>query len=516
MKDDKRQERVLKNASSQIISSLSQSLLGFVARKIFLITLGADLLGLNSLMTSIIGMLSIAELGVGEAINFSLYEPLAKSDTRRVTAIMQLYRKLYLGIAAVIGVLGVVLFFFLHKLVDSTVPMADVYKVFALFLLDACLSYCLAYKRNIISADQQDYIVINIDTIAQILLSIGQILLLLLTKSFYAYLILKLTVTVARNIYIFCLANKKYPYLKDTKNMQPLSKQYLQELGHNVKALFVTRISYFCVSGTDNMLLSSFVSLASVTVYNNYVTILSLFNRTFNAIFDKVRSVIGNYIVLRGKDQAYTLFKRIFFANFLITSYTSIGIFVVTNSVISLWMGPDQIWPLLIVGLVVFNNYSRFILQTCEAFRGAMGIYSPRPFVKYAALAEGLVNLVASLALIMILDDNILAVFLGTTISSVVSTIVVPWISYKFIFNRPLGNFFLLYLKYLAIALVALVLSQLIFALLSTGNCLLDILTGIAVCTAVTAIVYLPIFYRTDEFRYLLGIAKRLILKKRK
>ena len=515
MEDNKRQERVLKNASSQMLSSLAQSLLGFVARKVFLICLGADILGLNSLMTSIIGMLSIAELGVGEAINFSLYEPLAKKKTRRVTAIMQLYRKLYLGIAAV-GVLGLLLFFFLHKMVDGTVPLTDVYKVYALFLLDSCLSYCLAYKRNIISADQQDYIVINIDTVAQILLSIGQILLLLLTKNFYIYLFLKLAVTVIRNIYIFRLANKKYPYLNDTKNTEPLPKKYLQDLSHNVKALFVTRISYFCVSGTDNMLLSSFVSLASVTVYNNYVTILNLFNKTFNTIFDKIRSVIGNYIVLQGKEQSYTLFKRIFFANFLITSYTSIGIFVVTNSVISLWMGPDQIWPLLIVGLVVFNNYSRFILQTCEAFRGAMGLYSPRPFVKYAALAEGLLNLVASVALIIVLEDNILAVFLGTTISTVISTVVVPWISYRFIFNRPLREFFLLYFKYLTIALVALALSQFTFTLLSTGNPLPDVIIGICVCTVATAVVYLPLFCRTDEFRYLLNAAKRFIIKKRK
>ena len=499
-----------------MVSSLVQSLLGFISRKVFLISLGADLLGLNSLMTSILGMLSIAELGVGEAINFSLYEPLAKNDTKQVSSIMRLYKKLYLCIAAVIGALGGILFFFLPKLVDNTVPIDMVYKTFALFLLDSCLSYCLAYKRNIISADQQDYIVINIDTIAQILLSIGQIVLLLLTKNFYIYLIIKIVTTLARNWYIFQLANKKYPYLISSEQPDPLPKEYLANLTYNVKALFVTRVSYFCVSGTDNMLLSSFVSLASVAIYNNYITILSLFNRTVNTVFEKARSIIGNYIILNGKEQSYPLFKRIFFINFILTSYTSIGIFVVTNSVISLWMGPDQIWSLPIVGLLVFNNYSRYILQTCEVFRGAMGLYSPRPIIKYAALFEGILNLAASIALIMILENNILGVFLGTSISTVVSTICVPWINYKFIFNRPLREFFALYCKYLAIGLIALIMSQLVFSLLYTQSHFINIIIGIVVCSIVTGGIYLVTFFRTDEFRYLISIANRLLLKKLK
>lgn len=515
MENSKRKEKVLKNVTSQMGASMIQSVLGFVARRVFLMYLGENLLGLNGVMTSIIGMLSLAELGVGEAINYSLYEPLAKRDTQQVAAIMALYRKLYITIAAVIGGLGLILIPFLHLLVETSVPLGTVYFAFALFLVDTCLSYCLAYNRNIITADQKDYIVIRIDMIGQIAMQVLQLGLIIITKNYYVYLIVKVGVTVAQNFYIYSRANKMYPYIRKPSTVK-LSKEYTGTLLQNIKALFITRISYFCVSGTDNLLLSSFVSLASVAVYNNYVTIFTLFNKTFNTVFDKARAIIGNFIVMNGDENAYPLFRRIFFINFLITSFTSIGITVVCNEVINVWLGEGHIWSPLLVGLLVFNNYSRCILQTCEAFRGAKGLYCPRPFVKFVALGEGLLNLIASIALIFLLDNRILGVFLGTAISTVVSTVTIPWIVYKFLFRRPLKEFFVIYFKYFAIMGVALLTSGFLFNLLLTASHILNVVIGIAVCTAVTGGIYLAVFWKTDEFQYNWAIFKDLFVHKKR
>ncbi len=512
MENSGRKEKVIKNVTSQMGASLVQSLLGFVTRRAFLMYLGENLLGLNGVMTSIIGMLSLAELGVGEAINYSLYEPLARGDKERVASIMALYRKLYFTIAAVVAGLGLVLIPLLHLLVETTVPITTVYFAFGLYLLDTCLSYCLAYNRNIITADQKDYIVIRTNMICQIIMQVLQVGLILITKNYYVYLITKVAITVLQNAYLYFRANKMYPYIKK-RDTEKLPKTYTDKLGHNVKALFITRLSYFCVSGTDNLLLSSFVNLASVAIYNNYVTIFTLFNKTFNTVFDKARAIIGNYIVVNGDKNAYQLFRRIFFMNFLITSYTSIGIMVVSNAVINIWLGEGHSWTPLLVGVLVFNNYSRYILQTCEAFRGAKGLYCPRPFVKYVSLAEGLLNLGASLLLIFLLDNRILGVFLGTAISTVVSTIAVPWIVYKFLFERPLREFYAIYFKYFAVAGIALLLSAFAFELLHTPNHILNAVIGIVVCSVVTGGIYLAVFWKTDEFKYNLGIAKNLLMR---
>lgn len=496
-------------------ASMVQSLLGFVARRVFLMYLGENLLGLNGVMTSIIGMLSLAELGFGEAINYSLYEPLAKGDKDQVASIMALYKKLYISIAGVIAVLGAALIPFLHLFVETTVPIKTAYLAFGLYLLDSCLSYCLAYNRNIITADQKDYIVIRINMLFQTGMQVLQLVVIAITKNYYAYLVTKTIVTVVQNVYIYSRANRMYPYIR-VKKTSKLSKEYTGALMHNVKALFVTRISYFCVSGTDNLLLSSFVSLVSVAVYNNYVTILNLFNKTFNTVFDKARAVIGNFIVLNGDENTYPLFKRIFFVNFLVTSFTSTGIFVVSNEVINVWLGTGHNWNLLLVGLLVFNNYSRFILQTCEAFRGAKGLYCPRPFVKYISLLEGLVNLVVSLLFIFLLKNRVVGVFLGTAVSTVVSTVAVPWIVYKFLFHRPLKDFFAIYFKYLAVWGVTMAVSCVVFNLLLTPNHVLNVVLGVVVCTAIACGIYLAVFYKSDEFQYTLGVAKGFLARAKK
>lgn len=515
MENSGRKEAVLKNVTSQMGASTIQSLLGFVARRVFLMYLGENLLGLNGVMTSIIGMLSLAELGFGEAINYSLYEPLAHGDKEQVASIMALYRKLYIGIAAVIAALGLALIPLLHLFVETSVPITTVYLAFGLYLLDTCLSYCLAYNRNIITADQKDYIVIRISMLFQIITQVLQLALIIITKNYFVYLIAKSIVTVIQNVYIYSRANKMYPYINNRKPAK-LPKTYTKTLMHNVKALFVTRVSYFCVSGTDNLLLSSFVSLISVAVYNNYVTIFNLFNKTFNTVFDKARAIIGNYIVVNGDENAYPLFKRIFFVNFLITSFTSTGIFVVCNEVINVWLGTGHTGSLLLVGLLVFNNYSRFILQTCEAFRGARGLYCPRPFVKYISLLEGIINLIVSLLFIFLLEDRIVGVFLGTSVSTLVSTIAVPWIVYKFLFRRPLRQFYAIYFKYLLVWGITMAVSCVVFHLLLTPSHIINVIIGIVVCTAITAAIYLAVFRKTDEFKYSFNIVKGLLARIKK
>ncbi len=517
MQSEGRKIKVVKNVAAQMVSAFVQTALGFVARKIFVIYLTTELLGLNGLMQSIIGMLSIAELGVGEAINYSLYKPLANKDIEQVNAIMKLYKKLYIAIASVIVALGLLFIPFLPFFLgdDVTQPMPYVYKIYALFLLDAFLSYCLAYSRNIITADQKDYIVTNADTISQIMATILQIIILLLTKNYILYLVIKIFVTFGRNAILHFLSTKMYPFIK-RKSSKKLSAEYIKELKNNVKALFVTRVSYFVVSGTDNMLLSSFVSLTAVGIYSNYLIIINLINRTFNTIFDKAKAGVGNFIVTDEEDSLYSLFKNIFFINFLFTSYTSIGLFVVGNQVIRAWLGESFVWSAFIIGTLVFNNYSRYILQACECFRGAKGLYSPRPFVKYLSLLEGIINLIVSVGFVFILENDVLGIFLGTSVSTIVSTIVVPWIVYKFLFKRPLFEFYLIYFKYFIVAVATLAVSALCAEVFYVGNAFVNVIIGIAVCSVVTVIMYSIIFRKTEEFRYLISLIRGFLPEKNK
>ena len=52
----------------------------FVIRSVMLQYLGTEYLGLNGLFKSILSFLNLAELGVGSAMVFSMYKPIAEDD----------------------------------------------------------------------------------------------------------------------------------------------------------------------------------------------------------------------------------------------------------------------------------------------------------------------------------------------------------------------------------------------------------------------------------------------------
>ena len=59
---------------------VSTLLLSFASRTVFIYVLGAEYLGLNGLFTNILSFLALSELGLGSAIAFLLYKPIAEND----------------------------------------------------------------------------------------------------------------------------------------------------------------------------------------------------------------------------------------------------------------------------------------------------------------------------------------------------------------------------------------------------------------------------------------------------
>ena len=149
-----RKRYALKNVIAKASYATIYAVLSFVTRKLFIIYLGDTILGLSSVMSSILSMLSLMELGVGNAIYFSLYKPLAEGDDGQVNAIMRLYKRLYAYIGIAVAVVGLCILPFLKMLVQkeiagSAISMTYVYQVYFIFLTDSVLSYFLAYRRNL-------------------------------------------------------------------------------------------------------------------------------------------------------------------------------------------------------------------------------------------------------------------------------------------------------------------------------------------------------------------------------
>ena len=191
-----RKKSALKNIVSKMIYSIVITLLSFVSRRVFVSTLGDTLLGLNGLLTSVISMLSLMELGVGNAIYFSLYEPLAENNEERIKSIMRLYQKLYRYIGLAVCIVGLCVIPFLKFLITQDIDYNYVYKIYLIFLANSVMSYFMAYRRSLYSANQKDYLINNVTTVVNIISYSLQIITMLRYQNYVVYLLIQVIATV--------------------------------------------------------------------------------------------------------------------------------------------------------------------------------------------------------------------------------------------------------------------------------------------------------------------------------
>ena len=76
----------------QLVHILSQ----FISRTVIIKVLTIEYVGLSGLFSNVLMMLSLAELGLGEAIIFSMYGPIARSEKEKISDILGFYKKVYI------------------------------------------------------------------------------------------------------------------------------------------------------------------------------------------------------------------------------------------------------------------------------------------------------------------------------------------------------------------------------------------------------------------------------------
>ncbi len=506
-----RTRNVIRNILARWLGTIVLAAIQFLSRIVFIRYFSDDLMGLSSLLTSVITMLSLLELGVGNAIYYSLYEPLQRKDEEQVGAIMQMYQKVYSGIGVAVFILGIILIPFLDFFVTTDLPDKTVLTAYGILLADTSLSYFLAYRRNIYNADQREFVCSNNDTFFNVATIVLQILATVLTGNYYLYLISKVLCTIGGNLRIYLKSQKDYPSIRKKTNYR-LSKAYMSRFMENVKALCISNLSTYLVFGTDNLLLSRYVSLSSVFLYSNYTLIINFVNRIFHNIFDSFRASIGNYMITESKEKVYALFNEVFFINYLITSFTTVSLFLCFNNTITIWLGEEYTFGIACVAVLCLNNYLRHIQSTSTVFRQAAGLYNPYPFYRYWSLVDGIVNLAASLLLIAVLENKVLGVFLGTTISTaVVFTLSSVHALFKYYFGiELLFKHVKKFVIYLMLMVAYCSIGKSLCDCFAGENTIIRLLISMLVSVLLPNVLNLVLFCRTPEFGRLLARVNKM------
>ncbi|NLJ97620.1 MAG: hypothetical protein GX321_10770, partial [Clostridiales bacterium] len=283
----------IRNTKYAIIGQTIGIFISFISRLIFVKVLGIDYLGINGLFSNILYMLTFAELGIGTALVYSLYKPLADMDIPKIKALMKLLKKAYITIGIIIFISGILLIPFLSMIVKDPSNISNLKTIYLLFVANTSLTYFVSYKRSLIIADQKRYIATSYRYCFFTILNIFQIITLMITRSYNLFLVLQILFTYLENFFLGKKIDKIYPYLKlnDTNALDFKTKSIIKK---NIKAITFHKIGEIFTSNTDNILISRYIGLNIVGIYSNYLLIINALNTVFGSLFQAVVASIGN------------------------------------------------------------------------------------------------------------------------------------------------------------------------------------------------------------------------------
>lgn len=491
----------IKNYIIQLIKNIITIIFLFIGQSTFIKILGVEYNGLNGLFSNILTVLNLFELGISSSITYNLYKYIKNNNKETIKSIMHFYKKSYNYISILILTIGLSITPFIKYIVKDIKVDINLYLIYILFLLSTVSTYILSYKRNLIIANQKNYIINIIQIIYIIILNLLQISILYITKNYYLYLIIKIICILLENIMINIKTNKLYPYLLE-KNIKPLDKSIKENIINRVKALIIHKVSGAVTNGTDNILISSVLGIATVGLYTNYNYIISAVNKLFGNVISSIMPSIGNLLIENNKEKNYETFKKIRFLNFWISVFTSTCILLITEPFIKIWLGKDYLLQTSVLIVLVINYFQTMMRKTYSVFKDAAGIWIED---KYIPILQLSINLITSIILLKLI--GLKGVFIGTILSSLVLWFYsYPKFVYKNLFNRSIKEYIIELIKHIIIFISIMSISY-ILNLLSN-----NIIISFVISITIPNIILLIIYKNTEEFKYY----KKLIKKRLK
>lgn len=429
---------LIANIGGQIVSIL----LRFISRTVFIYVLGKEYLGINGLFSNILEILSLAELGVGTAIIYSMYEPLAKKDYEKLAALTNYYKVLYRKIAGIVFGVGILLIPFLEDIVNLNQDVPHLYLFYILSLLNTTCSYFCVYKTSILTADQKEYKLKVYRTIFQFVQVIAQIVVLILFKSYLIYMVTQIICLLYSNIWTAKKASKLYPNVNNNQ-MVKLDQEEKKDIWMNIKAMFSYKIGGVLMNNTDQILISTLINTETVGVYSNYLMITQSLTSIMGMAFTSVKASIGNLATEKNSEKEYEIFKVLELLAFWIFGGGTIGLVVLFNDFISLWVGKSYLLDEKTVLMIGLSFYIMGVIYPISCYRETVGLFKQ---TKNILFYSSIINLVLSVVLGKVV--GLMGILLATIIARLCTNIwYEPYKLYKCYFKRPFREYFLVHLK---------------------------------------------------------------------
>lgn len=500
-----------RNAKRNIITGIAFKLVAmfgpFLMRTVLLYTLGVQYLGLNSLFTSILSFLSLTELGIGSAMVYAMYKPVARDDDPAICALLKLYRKLYRIIGTVILGLGLLLFPFIPKLVHGEVPPdINLYVLYAGYLLNTVLSYFLfGYKQSLLLAFQRNDIISTRALLLRIVMYGAQALILVLTHNYYLYVLMFLAYTVATNLANSLIVDRLFPQYS-CQGQVPV--QELRKIKTNVFSLIGNKLSAIMLNFADNLIISVFLGLTMVARFDNYYYVVNALVGFFTIVYEALTGGLGNSIQLETVEKNHKDFRVLSFINFWMVSWCSICFLCIIQPFITLWVGGDLMFGTgmaLLFALYFYIMQSERIVLT---YKDSAGIWRQDFLRPYVIIA---INI--GLNILTIGKIGVAGVLLATIVSLAIS---VPWSArtlHKHLFHMGVGRYLLRYLGWFASAAAVGAVTYLL-CIQIPGSAFVQFLVRLPICAVVPNVLLLLIRAKDPDMTLAAAKLKSALLRK--
>lgn len=501
-----RTDNAIRNIIFGVLYKVESVLLPFFIRTAMIYIMGSEYVGLGSLFTSILSFLSLAELGVGNALVFSMYAPIANDDDETICALLNLYKKIYRYIGLVILGLGLALMPFLKYLVSSGYPAdINIYILYLIYLANTVISYLMfGYKQSLLVAFQRSDIISKRTMVIQVLQNVIQFSVLFITRNYYWYIIFLPVFTAVTNLFNLFIVNKMYPQYSPRGEV---SKEIKTSIQKKVVALVGTKANATVMHAADNIVISAFLGLTMVGIYGNYFYIMDSIIGVMTIVYDSLTAGLGNSLAAESEEKNYNDFKVLSFLNAWIIAFCSVCLLCLYQPFMKLWVGTELMFSNRIVVLLVLYFFVYQIRRIVLTYKDAGGIWWEDRFRPYVTMV---VNLVSNLFLVQVIGIE------GVIISTILSMLIsIPWENYtvfKYLFHRGSKEYYNTNIKYIVVTVVIAMITYMVCGIIPDGWGGLFLRAG--VCVVVPNVIFGFAFRKTKEFAKSKELVKRKFLHK--
>ena len=504
-----RSENAKKGVMAGIVNRVVATFFPFMIRTAMIHKMGVEYLGLNSLFTSILTVLSLSELGFSSAVIYSMYKPLAENDTDTVNALLFFYRKVYRVIGVVITVLGVGIIPILHLFIKDEVPQdINIYIIYLIFLSNTVISYYFyGYLSSVLNAYQRLDIISHVTSLSQTLGYICQLASIIFISNYYLYILFFPLSTLVNNFLTAYAVRKMYPQYRCEGNV---SKEQRKDIWKRVYGIMVEKICGTTRNSFDSICISAFIGLSATAVYDNYYYIIMALNTLFYTVLNAVQPGVGNSIVLYDEEKNLDDMRHMNFGYMVISGWAFISLICLYQPFMILWVGKEYLLPVSSVLLFTVYFYVLRMGDIRSVYAQAKGLWFEN---RYFAITESVLNLVLNIVLARFFGIN--GVIAATIIALFgINFCLSSGIVYKYYFGlEKLGKYYQQHLLYIMVTVVIGVITLWFSIKIEyEGICLLVVRA--LICCIVPGVLYALAYGFMKEARESAGWILNRILKK--